>query len=165
MHWHGPISIVYNKDFSCVQSWIFCPISTFHIIILKCIIYYGNRPLWLDFSYEKTGTRAYFHSNIYTVKMGQFSFSFNVKKAHGPISIVYNTLWGFHSTWTTCHWFYYGSECRIKKIRRPVTGLFAENAINGAWRRPSWNGNFFLITGPLWGKSIGHRWFPLTKDQ
>ena len=26
-------------------------------------------------------------------------------------------------------------------------------------------GNTFLITGPLWGESTGHRWIPLTKDQ
>ena len=25
------------------------------------------------------------------------------------------------------------------------------------------SGNIFLVTGPLWGESIGHRWIPLTK--
>ena len=25
------------------------------------------------------------------------------------------------------------------------------------------NGNIFLVTGPLWGESTGHRWNPLTK--
>ena len=25
------------------------------------------------------------------------------------------------------------------------------------------NGNIFLVTGPLWGESTGHRWIPLTK--
>ena len=25
------------------------------------------------------------------------------------------------------------------------------------------NGNLFLVTGPLWGESTGHRWLPLTK--
>ena len=24
-------------------------------------------------------------------------------------------------------------------------------------------GNIFLVTGPLWGESIGHGWIPLTK--
>ena len=27
------------------------------------------------------------------------------------------------------------------------------------------HGRAFLITGPLWGESTGHRWIPLTKDQ
>ena len=25
------------------------------------------------------------------------------------------------------------------------------------------NGNIFLVTGPLWGETTGHRWIPLTK--
>ena len=25
----------------------------------------------------------------------------------------------------------------------------------------SWNGSIFRVTGPLWGESIGDRWFPL----
>ena len=25
------------------------------------------------------------------------------------------------------------------------------------------NGNIFCVTGPLWGKSTGHRWIPITK--
>ena len=29
----------------------------------------------------------------------------------------------------------------------------------------SWNGNVFLVTGPLWRVAIGHRWIPLTKGQ
>ena len=28
-----------------------------------------------------------------------------------------------------------------------------------------WNGNIFRVTGLLWGKSTGHWWIPLTKDQ
>ena len=31
--------------------------------------------------------------------------------------------------------------------------------------KTSSNGNFFHVTGPLWGESTGHRWFPPTKGQ
>ena len=30
-------------------------------------------------------------------------------------------------------------------------------------RHASWHGNFFRITGPLWGDLISHRWITLTK--
>ena len=35
----------------------------------------------------------------------------------------------------------------------------------GACMMTSSNGNFFRVTGPLWGESTGQRWIPLTKGE
>ena len=58
----------------------------------------------------------------------------------------------------TAEWFWVDFTPRINLIR------FAKRRAR-VYMMASCHGKSFVITGPLWGESTGHRWIPLTKGQ
>ena len=57
-------------------------------------------------------------------------------------------------------------QSKITKLINVILNYFwARKEKNIPYNMPmtSSNGNIFRVTGPLWGKSNGHRWIPLTK--